>query len=278
MGVRGYGVVTDETRFHFCLANRAPSAQVRGVQMAGALGGTYGVNEACTADVTVFVKGLPLPWVYEAAKSRSAVLAFDPIDNYDFKGMGGYEFDVVLACTEAHADRLREVFPSSLVRKVPHHHLPLIRRGGGDRVGYIGDIENLGVSPREIARRYPGAVVDRDLKQYANIGVGISYRPPGQGREYKSSIKMANYWASGVAVVCDRGRSHVEEGVDGEDVLMCDGEEELFENIDRLRRDEGLRESMVRSGLVRARGYGIGAVAGLYGDVFRSYSCGTTAS
>lgn len=235
-----------------------------------------------TADAVVFVKELPSPRVIKSAKEKYGLVIYDPIDNFDFVDMAlfsgrhtGEAFDMVFAANCVHADKLRMVFPESIVKVVPHHHC--VHEGtflanDSPVVGYVGEPCNLGLNASLLSIAFPGFVQSRALRDLRRIGIGIAYRPPGIGRSYKSTIKMANYWAHGVATVCFPESSYVEmqEGRDPA-MMIVENETDAVRAIGTLVKDEGKRRALAEAGLRYASHYSIRSISKLYISIIEEH-------
>jgi hypothetical protein len=253
------------------VSDNAGSARVRGHQVAAPLGGTCLLKQLSAATVTVFVKRLPSQPILEAARTCSQFLVFDPVDNYKFDKMRHLPVDGAIASNEGHARHLRQTMPGATVVVIPHHHCVLdgVQLDGypGDRgiaPGYVGDIDNLAIPARELSSRFDDFVLDSDVGALRRIGIGIAYREDATDMEYKSGIKLANYWAHGIAPVCSPDASYLEMGQDGSNMLVAYSKGQLLDAVRMLREDKDMRVHLAENGFRHARRYNLEYVVEMY--------------
>lgn len=259
-------------RFRFVVANDAGSARVRGHQVARALGAPSGTR--CVGDervgMTIFVKHPPSDTQILSARKKSDFLVYDPIDHYDFNSMRDLPLDGVIACSDPHAIRLEKVFPSVYIAVIPHHHCVMEgvdcpAPAESSRVGYIGDVANLGICKKKLRRAFPDVIISNGTKRIGEIGIGIAFRPPGIGRAYKSGIKLANYWAMGIATVCSPDSSYCEMiGGNENCALVADNETDALSKLKRLQDDEELRKTIATNGGALAHRYNLSSIVKRY--------------
>lgn len=262
-------------KFHFVVSNKSGSSQMRGYQVAEALGGTVGHGPA-HADVLVFVKDLPHVSVLDEVRKVARFVIYDPVDNFCFTAMQGKRFHAVIAANGAHALRLSRVFRGVRVQEIPHHHCILNGVGALNavppaRLGYVGEPNNLGISEEILKRRFPRFLIGNDIGLLKQIGVGIAFRPPGEGRSYKSGVKLANYWAHGIAAICSADTSYIEmaamahdESVSTPPCLFAQTSKEALDMAEWLLSDEQQRKNIATAGHQEAWRYDLARLASEY--------------
>lgn len=235
--------------------------------MAEALSGTCSVRGIEPADIAVFVKEVPPPHFLEIARRKCNHVIYDPIDNYRFHLMIGLEVDGVIACSSLHMEHLDSIILCRLACIIPHHHCIIsAEKLVNDRslVGYVGDDGNLGIRHDKLLDAFPDCLCGRDMSILRKIGIGIAYRPDTDARKYKSGIKLANYWAHGIAAICSPDNSYLEMGTDGEDMLVAESDDDVISLARKLSDDVVMRKKLIAAGMEKAKEYHIGRIKFLY--------------
>lgn len=134
----------------------------------------------------------------------------------------------------------------------------------GNTVGYVGNFANLGINRHLLKKEFPDFIGSTDVAELSSIGIGVAFRPPGDGTLYKPGIKLANYWAHGIAPVCSYDASYVEMNGRSEGCVFVSTEKELLEACRELRDNDNYRRKIAKVGLDLSRKYTIEVVAEQY--------------
>lgn len=264
--------------FHFVVHNGAGSALIRGHQMSSVLGTCF-LDELRPATVTVFVKWCPVRSVLESARQCSEFVVYDPVDRYNFRGVCRELIDGVIASNKAHAQWLGQHFPAAICEVIPHHHcvLPGVIPGECPEksgvVGYVGELDNLAIDPRDVCRRFPDFLYGSDMALLPRIGIGMAFRAGEKNMTFKSGVKLANYWAHGIAAVVSPDSSYLEMGQDGVNMLLAHSKEQLLDNIALLKGDDELRKRLSSMGFSSACKYDLASVSKMYYTLLEHMRC-----
>ena len=87
---------------------------------------------------------------------------------------------------------------------------------------------------------------------------------------YKPATRLLNFLSHGVPTICYPYISHLEVCVQSGYELFCNDEQCLFDLLERLVRDQGLRQSVFEQGQVIASRYSLDLIAPMYVAFFES--------
>lgn len=131
---------------------------------------------------------------------------------------------------------------SKAARKYPRLKLHVIGGGGGEQI-LESKAEKLGIKESVIIHNFmprPEA-----LKVVAKSGIGVVlYDKAVPWNYYRDSLKIREYGACGLPVICDSSTGTAEEAREAEAAILVEAETELVDAFDRLLSDDGLYEKM----------------------------------
>ena len=177
--------------------------------------------------------------------------------------------------TKAMREDLGAIAPTSCT--IYHHFRPGIKinpiRPVVKKVGYEGKEISLSIW-RNVLEKYCEArgldfVVNPGSLAELDIGIAVRGREHDSylTRRYKSNVKLANFYGSGTPCIMQHGQSAYHETDCGK-VLFFKNAEELVYNLDVLRRDHSLRQSMHEAYLDAALSYSIDRMSDEYEEFF----------
>lgn len=124
--------------------------------------------------------------------------------------------------------------------------------GGGEFSSIVEKMRSRGLSERCVFTGWVDYERVRDYMKDASIGVIT--RPLTPPNHTVITLKLLEYWASGVAVVSTRLKGIEEISVEGVDIIFCGtSPDELARKLLELLRDSEKVKSLVRAGSTKAR-------------------------
>jgi len=125
--------------------------------------------------------------------------------------------------------------------------------GGGDFDGVVGKIREMGIYDRCV---FTGWIEYEKVAGWMKeASIGLITRPPTPPNHTVITLKLLEYWASGVAVVSSRLKGIEEVASDGEDVIFFDGysADELADKVLLLLKSPSVREKLAQNALSKVK-------------------------
>lgn len=267
-------------------ARELGSAQIRAVQIAGALGadllalGQLDADVAGRYDVVVYVKRTPPRRVMEAVRQRGTRQIFDVVDNYRAWRItrAAPLVDCFIGANLTHTLYLQQSY-GRLAVEIPHHHcnfdnLRIPVRTGPPTLGYIGDIVRWPANRRVVTRlpyphlesfRHKGAEGFAALvSAYLATDIGYDYRRETDKMRFNSAVKLVNFMSFGIPAVLGPESAYLEVARHGEAVLYAHAKADFVMLLRHLAEDEPLRRRMGDACYELARPFHISRIAERY--------------
>ncbi len=269
---------------HVCFVYKyatIPTSQIRGIQIADALGadtatlGEVTPELAGRYDTLVYVKEVPEPDTLDRIRDRGVRQVWDPLDRFDWRTMGRHApyVDALLAANRTHAVELERHYdrPATVI---PHQHCNFeevtIPEGREPPIlGFIGGRDHWPVSRHLVERlpyevfstvHTPGPVVEA----YLRVDVGFAYRLDRHKLSYNAATKLVNFMSFGIPSVLNPETGYLEVSRHDEACLYAQSKQEFVLLLDRLASDPALRRRLGAAGVEAARPYHIRVVADRY--------------
>ncbi len=275
---------------HVCFVYKypdIPTAQIRGIQIAEALGAGLMPLSELTRDaakryrILVHVKEMPDRDTVARIRDAGVVQVWDPLDRYDWRAIGRYApyVDAFLAANHTHAVVLRRRYGLPATR-IPHHHCNMDEVTiAPDRtpatLGYIGGRDYWPLNRRLVRRLdYPvfsSVETPRPMVEgYLGVDVGFAYRVDANAVSYKPATKLVNFMSFGIPSVLNPETGYLEVARHGEACLYAQSKKEFAVLLDELAGDLPLRRRLGEAGVEAARPYHIRSVAEQYRSFLES--------
>lgn len=259
------------------------SAEVRGVQVAAALGCDvmrlkhFTPDHAARYDAIVYVKWLPPPATMEAVRRRGVLQVVDALDNYSrwqFRRRAEW-IDAFIASNFTHAVHLERAFGRPAV-EIPHHHCNFEeRRIPAGRtppaLAFVGNPKHWRQNRRMVAGlRYPllssprYATREELVEIYLQADIGFAWRSEASKRSFNSAVKLVNYMSFGIPAVLGQETGYLQVARHGEECLFAQTLGEARMLLDHLARDADLRRRMGEAAFEAARPFHIRRVVERY--------------
>lgn len=273
--------------------NRLTSMDVRGRQIAEALGASYIRGKYLRPEAAMKAKCVIWVAVGDIEKVRAidkgAPQVFDIINPSVEKGDPYFdlvdEFDTLILNTRGTLKYLR---PGKRGDRrafvIPHHHcnrwnfgLPEERLERPQIVGYVGepghlhDADAIEKAVSDLGLKFMMAG-PQDLAAYKRIDIGVAWtRPEPLRDDTRSNIKLTNFCAFGIPSVVSNYESYrdVDATLGVEACLLAQSLDEMIEHIATLARDEDLRCRIHEKALPARELYSLEAIAEQYREMVK---------
>jgi len=258
--------------------NKWESGNIRGRQVADAVGGVVNPCAVYKDDVCIFVKTVPSDRLLKHVRR----VYIDVVDNIGvFDWLDKHPTAGIIAMGITAAKMLSERFPNHDVVTIPEHHCNFERETIPDvpprTVGYIGASECIHLSLESLRNAFRKAGLDfiwshmfvkrrQACDFYKQTQIQISYRVDGLAhRDYmrlKCPLKVFNAASFGIPMVAYPEVSFVDEA-DGY-FLPAYHPEQLIEGVLELVNNPDKYRALAEKGRLAAENYHIDKIAPLY--------------
>jgi hypothetical protein len=239
------------------------------------LGGRFNPQDGFEDDICMYILGA-IPYGGEPAASY-----FDVVDCgfARLSRVRGMTKGPVISVSEIQYKYFLDYFPKRKVHLIPHHHCNYHRETIPDR-----PVRRVGTIGGDSAIQWPHFAMDRMLKEigvewsyvniysrreqvveyYKQLDVQIAWRPThARGLViHMNTIKLANAGSFGIPTVAFPEPAWTTEW--GKDFVWVDTMYGLMKEVKRLKDDRAWYQEMSNRAKIRAEGYHIDRIAGLY--------------
>ena len=261
--------------FSFFSRWKGPVSNIRGVQVAEALGGRFEPASGYEDDICVYIigaYGIPEPrWSYYDVLDSKPRLMW----NLRRRTRGA-----IISTSKTHREEMAKMFPGREVHLIPQHHCNLERaRRERDEVRVVGCIggysavqwpfESLALECRQrgLEWKFSADFSTREkvVEFYKSIDVHLSFRPTSTRFPhllFHNCLKLANAGSFGIPTIAFPEPAYLAEWKD--ECLWSTSITELLDLAKKLKDTPGLYVEMSEKARVRAEEYHMDKVVGLY--------------
>lgn len=261
--------------------NQWASGEIRGRQMAKAVGGVVDAKEIYSDDVLIFIKGFPPDKLIEHAKH----VYIDVDDGWGLIDILRRRLDVTpIAASRVGQKYLQEQLGRDDVLMIPPHHCNFERDARTTDMlkvaGFIGYGENLHLNVDELRSALSckniQLVIKTDFSNrkdvcsfYKTIDIQISFRKPDSvinpAPQLRDVTKLINAGSFGIPIVATPEPTYVDEF----DMCFLPAEsiEKIAEHCGNLKSDGWLYHTMSMRALQRAEQYHIDTVSPMFKEL-----------